>query len=123
VPSFFYFFRGLFLSEKERLTMVKRKQYTDKEKLEINNRHVEMFNKSLDGIELLLDGILNDLRYYDESFLELPKSLISALDFIISSLTKIQKSQRLALGLDDEVITGEVEPEINIIEGVDYTKV
>ena len=103
--------------------MVKRKQYTDNEKLEINNRHIEMFNKSLDGIELLLDGILNDLRYYDQSFLELPKSLISALDFIISSLTKIQKSQRQALGLDEEALTQEVEPEISIIEGLNYSKV
>ena len=103
--------------------MVKRKKYTDKEKLEINNRHIEMFNKSLDGIELLLDGILNDLRFYDESFLELPKPLISALDFIISSLTKIQKSQRQALGLDDESTTQEVEPEISIIEGINLSKV
>jgi len=103
--------------------MVKRKQFTDNDKREINNRHIEMFNKSLDGIELLLDGILNDLRFYDESFLELPKSLISALDFIISSLTKIQKSQRQALGLDDEVINQEVEPEISIIEGLNYSKI
>lgn len=103
--------------------MTKRKQFSDKEKLDINNRHVEMFNKSLDGIELLLDGILNDLRYYDESFLELPKSLISAMDFIISSLTKIQKSQRLALGLDSETTSQEVEPEIKIIEGVNLNKV
>ena len=53
--------------------MAKKKKYSDKEKIFINNRHVEMFNKSLDGIDLILDGILNDLHSYDESFLELPR--------------------------------------------------
>lgn len=102
---------------------MKKKNYTDKDKLSINNRHVELFNKSLDGIEVMLDGILSDLAVYEGSFLDLPKTLISALDFIISSLTKIQKGQRLALGLDSEVISEDIEPKIKIIEGVDYSKV
>ncbi len=102
---------------------MKKKKYTDKDKVSINNRHVELFNKSLDGIELILDGILSDLKTYDESFLDLPKTLISALDFIISSLTKIQKGQRLALGLDNEVICENIEPKISIIEGVDLKKI
>ena len=103
--------------------MAKKKKYSDKEEIFINNRHVEMFNKSLDGIDLILDGILNDLHSYDESFLELPKTFISAFDFVISSLTKIQKAQRLALGLDNEVITEEIEPKISIIENVDVNKI
>ncbi len=103
--------------------MVKKKCYSDGEKIQINNRHVELFNRSLDGIEIMLEGIFKDLDNYEESFLDLPKSLITALDFIISSLTKIQKGQRLALGLDDEVITEEFEPQISIIEGVNFTKV
>lgn len=82
-----------------------------------------MFNKSLNGIELILEGILSDLKQYDESFLDLPKSLISALDFIISSLTKIQKGQRLALGLDNEILSEDIEPKISIIKGVDIKKV
>lgn len=103
--------------------MIKKKKYSNNEKNFINNRHVEMFNKSLDGIDLILEGILNDLNSYNESFLELPKSFISAFDFVISSLTKIQKSQRLALGLDNEVITEEIEPKVSIIENVDITKI
>lgn len=103
--------------------MSRKKKYTDKDKLKINSRHVELFNKSLDGIELMLDGILNDVKLYEGSYLDLPKSLISALDFIISSLTKIQKGQRLALGLDNEAVTDDIEPKISIIEGVDLKKI
>ena len=39
------------------------------------------------------------------------------MDFIISSITKVQKGQRLALGLDNEMAENE-EPQINIIEGL-----
>lgn len=99
------------------------KKYTDIDKLKINSRHVEVFNKSLDGIEIMLDRLLDDLKAYDESFLELPKTTIATFDFIISSLIKIQKGQRLALGLDNEVISDEIEPKISIIEGVDLMKV
>lgn len=103
--------------------MPKIKQKNTNKKSEINNLHVELFNKSLNGIELILDGILDDLKQYDGSFLDLPKSLISALDFIISSLTKIQKGQRLALGLDNESLSEDIEPKISIIENVDIKKI
>ena len=103
--------------------MSKKRNYTDKEKLQINGRHVELFNKSLNGIEFILDGVLADLRLYEDSYLDLPKTVISAFDFIISSLTKIQKGQRLALGLDNEVLSEDVEPQVSVIEGVDFTKV
>ena len=82
-----------------------------------------MFDKSLNGIEQILDGILDDLKKYDESFLDLPKTLISALDFIISSLTKIQKGQRLALRLDNEILSEDIEPKISIIKGIDIKKI
>ncbi len=103
--------------------MYKRTKYSDKDKILINNRHVELFNKSLKGIEIILDGILQDLKFYNEPFLDLPKNVISTFDFIISSLTKIQKGQRLALGLDDTPLSEETEPEINIIENLDIKKV
>ena len=38
--------------------MVKKKSYSDKEKLYINNRHVDIFNKTLEGIDIILDGVL-----------------------------------------------------------------
>ena len=103
--------------------MVKKKKYSDMDKVSINNRHVDILNKSLDGLELILNGFLKDLKEYNQSFLDLPKSLISALDFIISSLTKIQKGQRLALGLDNEPPSEDIEPEINVVKGVDLRKI
>jgi hypothetical protein len=103
--------------------MVKKKNISDKEKTTINNRHIAIYNKALDGIEFILDGVMNDLAMYDDTFLELPKPVISALDFVVSALTKLQKGQRLALGLDNEVVSDEIEPQISIIEGVDIHKV
>ncbi|MBO6185346.1 MAG: hypothetical protein J6O88_11775 [Chryseobacterium sp.] len=103
--------------------MVRKKNYTDKDKISINNRHVDIFNKSLDAIELILNGFLKDLKKYNQSFLDLPKPIITALDFIISSLTKIQKGQRLALGLDNDLPSDEKEPEVNVIKGVDLEKI
>ena len=102
--------------------MVKKKNYSDKEKKLINNRHIDVFNKSLDGIEQILDGLLVELGFYADSYIELPKTVITTLDFVVSSLVKIQKGQRLALGLDNEIISDDIEPEISIIEGIDLKK-
>lgn len=103
--------------------MVKKKNFSDKEKIYINNRHIEIFNKSLDGIEQILDGVISELGLYAESYIDLPKSIITALDFVVSSLVKIQKGQRLALGLDNEIVGDDIEPEVSIIEGVNINKV
>ena len=103
--------------------MIRKKKYSKKDKVSVNDRHVDILNKSLDGIELILNGFLKDLKDYNQSFLDLPKSLISALDFIISSLTKIQKGQRLALGLDNDPPSDNVEPEISVVKGVDIEKI
>ena len=47
---------------------------------------------------------------------------MSTLDFLISSILKIQKGHRLALGLD-EVEFQDTSPQINIIEGVNEAKI
>ena len=41
---------------------------------------------------------------------------------IISAIGKVQKGQRLALGLDDDVSVNE-EPVINIVEGLSEEKI
>jgi hypothetical protein len=94
----------------------------EKEREEANKKHIEIYNKTLEGIEYILDGTLNDLWMYHDSFLELPKTAISTLDFVVSSLTKLQKGHRLALGMDDDTSPDDSEPEINIIEGVDVKR-
>lgn len=94
----------------------------EKNKIDINERHLKLFEKSLEGLEMILDGFLYDLRSYDESFLTLSKNTMSVLESVVSSLLKIQKGERLALGLSDEPDDTDIEPVINIIEGVDLKK-
>ena len=50
------------------------------------------------------------------------ENTVAVLDFIISSIGKIQKGQRLALGLDVEEYE-DTSPVINIIEGVNEEKI
>ena len=52
----------------------------------------------------------------------MPKNAVSTLDFLVSSITKIQKGQRLALGLDEEEFE-DTSPIINIIEGLCEDKI
>lgn len=92
-------------------------------KSEINEHHLKLFEKSLEGVEMILDGFLYDLRSYDESFLNLSKNSIGVLESAISSLLKIQKGERLALGMADDEADVETEPVINVIEGVDLKRI
>lgn len=92
-------------------------------KTTINDQHLKLFEKSLESVEMILDGFLYDLRSYDESFLTLSKNSIGVLESAISSLLKIQKGERLALGMDDVDSEEDIEPIINIIEGVDLKRV
>ena len=72
------------------------------EKQKANIKHINFYNKALEIIEFMLDEYSRELVRADIEFLDVPKNAISTLDFLISSITKIQKGQRLALGLDDE---------------------
>lgn len=92
-------------------------------KTEINERHIRLLEKSLESVEMILDGFLYDLRSYDENFLNLSKNSMSVLESAISSLLKIQKGERLALGMDDCESEVDDEPIINVIEGVNFKKV
>ena len=58
-----------------------------------------------------------ELTRADIEFLEMPKNAVSTLDFLVSSITKIQKGQRLALGLDEE------EFEDNFIDEYDMREI
>lgn len=91
-------------------------------KQKVNQKHIEFYNKALDILEFILDEFSRELTRADIEFLELSKNSISVLDFLISSIGKVQKGQRLALGLDDETTVNE-EPEINIVEGLTEDKI
>ena len=90
-------------------------------KQKINERHVCFYNKTLSILEFVLEEYSRELTRADIDFLEMPKNCIGTLDFIISSIGKVQKGQRLALGLDDENVEN-MEPVINIVEGISEEK-
>ena len=91
-------------------------------KKNINQKHIEFYDKTFEILKFILDEFSRKLTRADIEFLEMPKNSISTLDFLISAIGKVQKGQRLALGLDDDVKINE-EPEINIIEGLKKEKI
>lgn len=98
------------------------KKNTKKIKEEINLKHIEFYNKALDTISFILDEYSKDLVRADIEYLEMSKNSISTLDFLISAIVKIQKGQRLALGLDD-IDYEDLTPQINIVEGLSESKI
>jgi hypothetical protein len=103
--------------------MTKNKQ-TDvrKQKKEINEQHIRFYDKTLTILEFILEEYSRELTRADVEFLEMPKNAIATIDFLISAIGKVQKGQRLALGLDDEQAEFE-EPVINIVEGLCRDKI
>lgn len=91
-------------------------------KNEVNQKHIVFYDKTLSVLEFILDEFSKELTRADIEFLEMPKNAVATLDFIISSIGKIQKGQRLALGLDIEEFE-DTSPVINIIEGLNEGKI
>ncbi len=91
-------------------------------KKQINEKHIKFYDKTLSILEFILEEFSRELTRADIEFLEMPKNSVSTLDFLISSIAKVQKGQRLALGLDDEKYEN-IEPVINIVEGLSEEKI
>lgn len=89
---------------------------------EVNKKHIGFYDKTLDILHFILDEYSKELTRADIEFLEMPKNAIATLEFLISSIVKIQKGQRLALGLDEEVFE-DTSPKINIVEGLSESKI
>lgn len=100
----------------------KKEQDIKTKKSEVNQKHINFYDKTLSVLEFILDEFSRELTRSDIEFLEMPKNSVATLDFIISSIGKIQKGQRLALGLDVEEFE-DTSPVINIIEGIDEGKI
>ena len=91
-------------------------------KKEINDKHIKFYDKTLSILEFMLDEYSKELTRADVEFLDMPKNSVATLDFLISAIGKIQKGQRLALGLDEENYEN-TEPIINIVEGLSESKI
>ena len=101
--------------------MKKNKKETSSHK-EVNDKHIKFYDKTLSILEFILDEFSRELTRADIEFLEMPKNAISTIDFLISAIGKVQKGQRLALGLD-EMSPENMEPVINIVEGLSEEKI
>lgn len=88
----------------------------------INQKHVKFYDKTLEILTFILDEYSRELIRADIEFLEMPKNSIATLDFLISSIVKVQKGQRLALGLDENEFE-DTSPQINIIEGLSEARI
>lgn len=88
----------------------------------INQKHVKFYDKTLEILTFILDEYSRELISADIEFLEIPKNSIATLDFLISSIVKVQKGQRLALGLDEKEFE-DTSPQINIIEGLSEARI
>ena len=91
-------------------------------KQDANSKHIEFYDKSLEILKFMLDEFSRELTRADIEFLEMPKNSIATFDFLISSIGKIQKGHRLALGLDNSDIE-DSSPQINIIESLSESKI
>lgn len=91
-------------------------------KQRVNEKHIDFYNKTFDILDFILDEYSKELTRADIEFLDMPKNTVAVLDFLISSIIKVQKGQRLALGLDDKEFE-DTAPQINIIEGVSESKI
>ena len=104
--------------------MVKKTKEPDiqERKKEINEKHIKFYDKTLSILEFILDEYSRELTRADIDFLDMPKNSVATFDFLISAIGKVQKGQRQALGLDDESMEN-IEPVINIIEGLSEDKI
>ena len=91
-------------------------------KEDVNQKHIKYYDKILEILFFILDEYSRELTRADIDFLEMSKNSIVTLDFLISSITKVQKGQRLALGLDENEFE-DTSPKINIIEGLSESKI
>ena len=91
-------------------------------KKEVNEKHIRFYDNILSVLEFILDEFSRELTRADIEFLDMPKNSVAVLDFLISAIGKVQKGQRLALGLDEETPEN-IEPVINIVEGLSEQKI
>ncbi|MBQ8636315.1 hypothetical protein IJX73_00840 [bacterium] len=85
----------------------------EEEKIIANERHIQLFNDSLDVIETLLG------QYKDELSQNKAKPRASAynMDLIMSGISKAQKGLRVALGMDEDGNLQLNQPDVLIVEG------
>lgn len=102
--------------------MTKTKLDIKTKKEQINQKHIDFYDKALEILEYILNEYSRELIRADIDYIDIPKNTTAILDFLISSIGRIQKGHRLALGLDN-LDMEDTAPKINIIEGLSENKI
>lgn len=99
--------------EIEERTQKKLCERVEEEKIAANERHIQLFNESLDVIQTLLE------QYKDELSKGKAKPRASAynMDLIMSGISKAQRGLRVALNMDEDGNLESNQPDILVIEG------
>lgn len=93
------------------------------EKIEVNKKHVELYDKALSVAEYLLNQYMQDALLVEQGKIKRGRATASNIDFLMSAIQKAQKGQRLALNIDKADVADNIEPEIAVIEGIDLKRI
>jgi len=99
--------------EIEERTQNKLCQRVEEEKIAANERHIQLFNESLDVIQTLLEQYKAELSQGKAK----PRASAYNMDLIMSGISKAQKGLRVALGMDENGNLEINQPEVLVIEG------
>jgi hypothetical protein len=94
----------------------------EKDKLQVNNMCIDLYNKGANIIQGLLGQYNKELLQGNISKGQ-ARATAYNIDMLMSGVTKIQKGMRVAYGIDDNGKLYEKEPEVMIIEGFDQEKI
>jgi hypothetical protein len=86
----------------------------EEEKVAANERHIQLFNESLDVIQTLLEQYKDELTEGKAK----PRASAYNMDLIMSGISKAQRGLRVALGMDEDGNIKLDQPEVLVIEGM-----
>ena len=85
---------------------------TSDDKTKYNKKHLSLYDFALLLVEKIMDDYLDDFNNPETAE---KKAKPQALDSICNCISKAQKGQRLALGMDEQIEDGKM-PQINTLK-------
>lgn len=99
--------------EIEARTNKKLYERVEEEKIATNEKHIQLFNDSLEIVKTLLEQYRDELSQGKAK----PRASAYNMDLIMSAISKAQKGLRVALGMDEEGNLELKQPDVLVIEG------
>ena len=99
--------------EIEARTNKKLYERVEEEKIAANEKHIQLFNESLEIVKTLLEQYRDELSQGKSK----PRASAYNMDLIMSAISKAQKGLRVALGMDEEGNLELKQPDVLVIEG------